>query len=73
MRYIHILFVPWVVQLKCLLTYSSSEAGLQRCSYEKVSENKLAEADLHRWSYKKVLWKQAANLQEKTHAEVWFQ
>ena len=28
------------------------------------------EAVLHRCSYKRVFWKYAANLQEKTHAEV---
>ena len=30
------------------------------------------EAALHRCSYKKVFWKCAANLQENTHAEMWF-
>ena len=33
----------------------STEAAIQRCSYEKV------------------FWKYAANSQENTHAEVWFQ
>ena len=33
----------------------TSEAGVQRCSWEKV------------------FWKYAANLQENTHVEVWFQ
>ena len=32
-----------------------------------------AEAALHRYLYEKELWKYAANLQEKTHAEVRFQ
>ena len=36
-------------------TLHSSEAAIQRCSYEKV------------------FWKYAANLQENTHDEVWFQ
>ena len=31
------------------------------------------EAVLRRFSYKKVFWKHAANLQENNHAEVWFQ
>ena len=31
------------------------------------------EAALQRCSYKKMFWKYAANLQENTHAEVWFQ
>ena len=31
------------------------------------------EAVPQRCSYKKVLWNHAANLQENTHAEVWFQ
>ena len=30
------------------------------------------EATLHRSSSEKAFWKQAANLQEDTHAEVWF-
>ena len=30
-------------------------------------------AALQRRSYKKVFWKYAANLQENTYAEVWFQ
>ena len=34
---------------------------------------KLSEAAIKRCSYKKVFWKYAANLQENTHAEVWFQ
>ena len=31
------------------------------------------EAAIQRCSYKKVFWKYAANLQENTHDEVWFQ
>ena len=31
------------------------------------------EAVTQRCSYEKVFWKYAANLQENTHAEVWFQ
>ena len=31
------------------------------------------EAVTLRCSYEKVFWKYAANLQENTHAEVWFQ
>ena len=38
-----------------LLYPQTSEAALQRCSWEEV------------------FWKYAANLQENTHAEVWFQ
>ena len=34
---------------------------------------KLSKAALKRCSYKKVFWKYTANLQENTHAEVWFQ
>ena len=34
---------------------------------------KYTEASPQRRSYKKVLWKYAANLQENTHAELWFQ
>ena len=30
------------------------------------------EVALQRWSYKKMFWKYAANLQETTHAEVWY-
>ena len=30
-------------------------------------------AAVQRCSYKKVFWRYAANLQEKTHAEVWFE
>ena len=33
----------------------------------------LTEAATQRCSYKKVFWKYAANLEEKTHANVWFQ
>ena len=33
----------------------------------------LSEAARQRCSLEKVLWKYAANLQENTHAEVWFQ
>ena len=33
----------------------------------------LSEAIVQRCSREKVFWKDAANLQEKTHAEVWFQ
>ena len=32
-----------------------------------------SEVALPRCSYKKVFWKYAANLQENTHADVWFQ
>ena len=32
-----------------------------------------AEAALQRCSQEKVIWKYAANLKKKTHAEVWFQ
>ena len=31
-----------------------------------------AEVALHVRSYKKILWKYAANLQDNTHAEFWF-
>ena len=31
------------------------------------------EAALQRCSYEKMFWKYAANVQEDTHAEVWFQ
>ena len=34
---------------------------------------KVPEAATQRCSEKKVFWKYAANLQENTHAEVWFQ
>ena len=33
----------------------------------------LSEAIVQRCSREKVFWNDAANLQEKTHAEVWFQ
>ena len=32
-----------------------------------------SEAALQRCFYKKLFWKYAANLQENTHVEVWFQ
>ena len=32
-----------------------------------------AEAVLHRYSYKNLFWNEVANLQDNTHAEVWFQ
>ena len=38
-----------------------------------ILENLTAEAAIQRCSYKKVFWKYAANLQENTHAKVWFQ
>ena len=46
--------------------------------YKSFSEKKLlcilsAEAALQRCSEEKVFWKDAANLQENTHDEVWFQ
>ena len=33
----------------------------------------MSEAALHRCSQEKVSWKYAANLQESTNAEMWFQ
>ena len=45
----------------------------------KVAENAftflqtILDAGLERCSWEKVFWKYAANLQENTHAEVWFQ
>ena len=30
-------------------------------------------AALHKFSYEKLFWKYAANLQDNTYAEVWFQ
>ena len=39
----------------------------------KYCTNYLTEAVVQRCSLEKVLWKYAANLQETTHAEVWFQ
>ena len=38
-----------------------------------VSTEFCSEAAIQRCSYKKLFWKYAANLQEKTHAKVWFQ
>ena len=35
--------------------------------------NLITEAAIQRWSCQKVFWKNAANLQENTHAEVQFQ
>ena len=45
--------------------------------YEYISESgidwiTLAETTVQRCSHKKMFWKYAANLQENTHAEVWF-
>ena len=37
-----------------------------------VTSNIPSETALHRYSYKKLFWKYAANLQENAHAEVWF-
>ena len=37
------------------------------------TKKKVSEAAVQRCSYEKVFWKYAANLQENTHAKVWFQ
>ena len=42
----------------------SAEAAIQSCH---------PEAAIQSCSLKKVFWKYAANLQENTHAEVWFE
>ena len=42
-------------------------------NYNMSSSSVYSEAALQSCSYKKVFWKYAANLQENTHAEVWFQ
>ena len=44
-----------------------------RVGYSRFFKQVGSEAALHRCSYKKVFWKYAANLQENSHAEVWFQ
>ena len=36
-------------------------------------DNDLAEAALHTCFFKEVFWKYTANIQDNTHAEVWFQ
>ena len=38
-----------------------------------LMKNHFTEVAVKMCSYKKVLWKYAANLQEVTHAEVWYQ
>ena len=50
-------------------------AGLMSPSIMVLSTSKYenTEAAVQRCSEEKVLWKHAANLQENTHAEVWFQ
>ena len=38
-----------------------------------LAQEQYSEAALQRCSEEKVFWKYAANLQENTHAEMWFQ
>ena len=45
----------------------------QSNSLEQLSNSCGSEAASQRWSWEKVFWKYAANLQENNHAEVWFQ
>ena len=41
--------------------------------YKQFEWKELSKAAIQRCSYEKVFWKYAANLQDNTHAEIWFQ
>ena len=52
-----------------LIIYTNSKDAI-KCM---LNDNQDAEEFTQRCSWEKVFWKYAANLQENTHAEVWFQ
>ena len=47
--------------------------ALDRLRFLESDPEQVSEAAIQRYSYKKMFWKYAANLLEKTHAEVRFQ
>ena len=53
--------------MKSNITNTENNSGIDRARFTKT------EAATTSCSWKKVFWKYVANLQENTHAEVWYQ
>ena len=59
--------------MKCLYVFWTSLCFFHTSKVSSTHETANFSAARQRCSYEKVFWKYVANLQENTHAEVWFQ
>ena len=78
--YIHSLIPKDFHNCNGFQTYTTPETAIHRWSLKKVlnilqiyRRAPMPKCDFNKAAKKKVFWKYAANIQENTHAEVWFQ